>query len=179
MQKEGLLPDMDLIFYLTHQEIGTIIDDRRRSELISKAIRRRRLFPEWRKLQFEEFHWGLIKPINAEENVESNHLQAVGTPVCEGKITGRACIVKTFSEVSKLKAGDILITYCTDIAWSPYFPMLGGVVTELGGLISHGAVVAREYGLPCIVGAKNATKIITDGEEIIMDAYTGVIMRAA
>ena len=49
--------------------------------------------------------------------------------------------------------GDVLITISTDIGWSPYFPLLGGVVTELGGLISHGAVVAREYGLPCVVGA--------------------------
>lgn len=63
-----------------------------------------------------------------------------------GKITGRACVVKSFDEVSKIKAGDILITHSTDIAWSPYFPILSGVVTELGGLISHGAVVAREYG---------------------------------
>ena len=60
-------------------------------------------------------------------------------------------------------AGDILVTTATDIGWSPYFPLLGGVVTELGGLISHGAVVAREFGLPCIVGASNATLKVKDG----------------
>ncbi|GFW53702.1 hypothetical protein TNCV_4816021, partial [Trichonephila clavipes] len=51
-------------------------------------------------------------------------------------------------EAADLKPGEILITYSTDIGWSPYFPIISGVVTELGGLISHGAVVSREYGLP-------------------------------
>lgn len=178
MQAEGLLPDMDLIFYLTHQEIGIILDDRCRSDLINRAVRRRRLFPELKKLRFDEFQWGIMKPQNKEQdNIDSGCERVIGTPVCEGKVTGRACVVKTFAEVSKIKAGDILITYCTDIAWSPYFPILKGVVTELGGLISHGAVVAREYGLPCIVGATNATNIIKDGEEISMDANAGVIMK--
>lgn len=179
MQKAGLLPDMGLIFYLTHQEIGTILKDPNRNDLISKAIRRRRLLPEMRKLQFDEFQWGLIKPrdTDAEFLGLNNLCKVVGTPVCEGKITGRACVVKSFDEVGKIKAGDILITHSTDIAWSPYFPILSGVVTELGGLISHGAVVAREYGLPCIIGATNATAIIKDGEEILMDATAGVIVK--
>lgn len=119
-----------------------------------------------------------MKPQNNEQDIVGSNLEKVtGTPVCEGRVTGRACVVNSFSEVSKIKAGDILITYCTDIAWSPYFPILSGVVTELGGLISHGAVVAREYGLPCIVGATNATKIIKDGEQILMDANAGVIVK--
>ena len=54
----------------------------------------------------------------------------------------------------------------TDIGWSPYFPLLGGVSTELGGLISHGAVVAREYGLPCVVGVEGATSIFKTGKAI-------------
>lgn len=73
--------------------------------------------------------------------------------------------------------GDILITHSTDIAWSPYFPILGGVVTELGGLISHGAVVAREYGLPCIVAAEQATDFFEFGEIIILDSKNGVIFK--
>ena len=57
-----------------------------------------------------------------------------------------------------------MITVSTDIGWSPYFPLLGGVATELGGLISHGAVVAREYGLPCVVGVEGATAIFKNGK---------------
>ncbi|KAJ8982196.1 hypothetical protein NQ317_013498 [Molorchus minor] len=85
-----------------------------------------------------------------------------GTPVCTGSVKGRACVINNLDEIDQLQEGDILITYSTDIGWSPYFPMLSGIVTELGGLISHGAVVAREYGLPCIVGVKNATKFFSN-----------------
>lgn len=178
MQKQGLLPDANLIFYLTHREIGYLMNNNGSSNMISKANRRRRFSPEWNKLQFDEFHWGLIKPRNVNQiAVTCDAMKVTGTPVCEGKVTGRACVVKSFGEVSKIKAGDILITHGTDIAWSPYFPSLSGVVTELGGLISHGAVVAREYGLPCIVGATNATEIFDDGDVIYMDANAGAVMK--
>ena len=66
---------------------------------------------------------------------------------------------------------------CSDIGWSPYFPILAGVITELGGLISHGAVVAREYGLPCLVGAEAATELFRDGETLCLDATRGVVFR--
>jgi pyruvate,water dikinase len=61
-----------------------------------------------------------------------------GTPVCSGTAVGRACIVTSLEQIGELKHGDILITHSTDVGWSPYFPLLEGVVTELGGLISHG-----------------------------------------
>ena len=67
--------------------------------------------------------------------------------------------------------GEILITISTDIGWSPYFPLLGGVVTELGGLISHGAVVAREYGLPCVVGAAGATSAFQTGTSSVFPVW--------
>nr|CAD7413792.1 unnamed protein product [Timema cristinae] len=70
-----------------------------------------------------------------------------GTPVYPGTVLGRACVILNLDEISNLQVGDVLITHSTDIGWTPYFPMLGGVVTELGGLISHGlAVVATELG---------------------------------
>lgn len=70
-----------------------------------------------------------------------------------------------------------MITHATDIAWSVYFPMLGGVVTELGGLLSHGAVVAREYGLPCLVGVTNATSAFQTGDIAFLDMTTGTISK--
>lgn len=92
-------------------------------------------------------------------------------------MTGRACVIHEFAEVSKIQPGDILITHSTDIGWTPYFPVLGGVVTELGGLISHGAVVAREYGLPCVVAAEDASHFFTFGETVTLDATNGVLYR--
>lgn len=89
----------------------------------------------------------------------------------------RACVITDLSEAKCIQYGDILITHCTDIGWSPYFPLLGGIVTELGGLISHGAVVAREYGLPCIVGAKHATHIFETGNNHSYGLYTLCLRR--
>lgn len=176
MQQNGLLPDPELIFYFTHDELGQFIKNNR-IELLQKAQRRTRLFPEWKKNRFDEFIYGVAKPLEATKNIDPNAVQVHGTAVCEGSVTGVARVVKNFSETSRIKAGDILITHSTDIAWSPYFPILGGVVTELGGLISHGAVVAREHGLPCIVGATNATDIFKDGDLVTMDATHGVIYK--
>lgn len=182
MQQNGLLPDADLIFYLTHLEIGSVLNEKC-IDIVLKAQRRRRSFPEWKKFRFDEFQSGVMKPLNNTterqtiNDGDSSIVQVKGTPVCEGNISGRACVVRDFAEVTKIQTGDILIAHSTDIAWSPYFPILGGVVTELGGLISHGAVVAREYGLPCIVGASNATSVINDGDTINMNAITGVITK--
>lgn len=72
-------------------------------------------------------------------------LQLTGTPVYKGVVRGTARVALNLEEAKSIKNGDILITRGTDVGWTPYFPFLSGVVTELGGLISHGAVVAREY----------------------------------
>ena len=100
-----------------------------------------------------------------------------GTPACPGRVTGTARVVIHVSEASSIQAGDVLITHSTDIGWSPYFPILGGVVTELGGLISHGAVVAREYVLPCLVGATGATQVFLSGDLVCLDSNNGVLAR--
>lgn len=146
MFHEGLLPNKELLFYLTRYELSDLLREPstngrqiNKSAIINKAMRRMKLFPTWSTYRYEEIHRGIIKPIN-DQNISSynNAKTVTGTPVCEGIITARACVLKDFSEVSKIRPGDILVTHSTDIGWSPYFPILGGVVTELGGLISHG-----------------------------------------
>lgn len=100
--------------------------------------------------------------------IDNKSVKIQGTPVCGGSILNRACVITDLSDAEKLQQGDILITHSTDIAWSPYFPLLSGIVTELGGLISHGAVIAREYGLPCIVSAKKATQVFQTGNILFL-----------
>lgn len=141
MFAEGLLPDKELIFYLTRYELSDLLktSSTNKYAIINKAMRRMKLFPSWNTYRFNEVNKGLIRPINDSENANYDGMSTVtGTPVCEGVITARACVLNDFSEVHKIRAGDILVTHSTDIGWSPYFPILGGVVTELGGLISHG-----------------------------------------
>ncbi|KAG4076423.1 hypothetical protein HA402_005866 [Bradysia odoriphaga] len=180
MFAEGLLPNKELIFYMTRHELSDLLrpSSTNKYSIINKAMRRMKLFPVWNTSRYEEVNRGLIRPINDTDNTNYDGLTKVtGTPVCDGVITARACVLKDFSEVHKIRAGDILVTHSTDIGWSPYFPVLGGVVTELGGLISHGAVVAREYGLPCVVGAAGATTILKFGDMVTLNAGKGFIAK--
>merc|ERR1711973_549294 len=131
--------------------------------------------------KFKEVMQGKPSPIVAKTDSSnlgmSDQVQLKGTPASQGRYKGICRVVKHLSEAKRIQAGDILVTSATDIGWSPYFPLLGGVVTELGGLISHGAVVAREYGLPCIVGAQMATAVFRTGDLVILDGTKGTITR--
>lgn len=78
-------------------------------------------------------------------------------------------------EDADLEAGDILVTSFTDPSWSPLFVSISGLVTEVGGAMTHGAVIAREYGLPAVVGVENATRLIKDGQQIRVDGTDGYV----
>ncbi|XP_018056708.1 PREDICTED: uncharacterized protein LOC108692779 isoform X2 [Atta colombica] len=160
MVMESYIPDEQLIFFLTHQEIGQLLNNHNQL-FVRKALRRRKIYQKVTKFEYPEFSTGMPVPIEPTFDASSYEgcTKIEGTSVCGGSVLGRACVITDLSEVKIIQHGDILITHCTDIGWSPYFPLLAGIVTELGGLISHGAVVAREYGLPCIVGAKGATQV--------------------
>ncbi|XP_076364224.1 rifampicin phosphotransferase-like [Tachypleus tridentatus] len=178
MVNEGRLPDPRLLFFLTHEEIGQLLQTRS-AKLVAKAVRRRRIFPKLDSLCFSEITRGIPRPVEKTSKKEhsSSSTFIKGTPVNNGIIRGPARVVISLKNASEIQAGDILITYCTDIGWSPYFPLLSGVATELGGLISHGAVVAREYGLPCVVGLHGATSFFKSGEIVKLDGSSGKLER--
>ncbi|WP_153978486.1 phosphoenolpyruvate synthase [Paenibacillus xylanilyticus] len=98
----------------------------------------------------------------------------VGLAVSSGVIEGRARVILNMEE-AELEAGDILVTAFTDPSWTPLFVSIQGLVTEVGGLMTHGAVIAREYGLPAVVGVENATKHIKDGQRIRVHGTEGYI----
>ncbi|EFN79325.1 Probable phosphoenolpyruvate synthase [Harpegnathos saltator] len=164
MVKENYIPDENLIFFLTNYEIARLLNSHHNPLIVRKALRRRKIYHQASKVEYPEFCTGMPMPIQTFDiALYKNSTKVEGTAVCGGSIMARACVITDLSEAKSIQHGDILITHCTDIGWSPYFPLLGGIVTELGGLISHGAVVAREYGLPCIVGAKHATQVFQTG----------------
>jgi pyruvate,water dikinase len=98
----------------------------------------------------------------------------VGLPVSAGTIEGRARVILDMAEAD-LEAGDILVTAYTDPSWTPLFVAINGLVTEVGGLMTHGAVIAREYGLPAVVGVENATQLIRDGQRISVHGTAGYV----
>ena len=91
-----------------------------------------------------------------------------------GIIEGRARVIMDVAQAD-LEPGDILVTAYTDPSWSPLFVAINGLVTEVGGLMTHGAVIAREYGLPAVVGVESATQVIRDGERIRVHGTDGYV----
>jgi pyruvate,water dikinase len=98
----------------------------------------------------------------------------VGLPVSAGTVEGRARVILDMAEAD-LETGDILITAYTDPSWTPLFVAIKGLVTEVGGLMTHGAVIAREYGLPAVVGVEHATRLIRDGQRIRVNGTDGYV----
>jgi phosphoenolpyruvate synthase/pyruvate phosphate dikinase len=98
----------------------------------------------------------------------------VGLPVSAGTIEGRARVIHDMGEAD-LVDGDILVTASTDPSWTPVFVVASGLVTEVGGLMTHGAVIAREYGLPAVVGVEQATRLIRDGQRIRINGTDGFV----
>jgi phosphoenolpyruvate synthase/pyruvate phosphate dikinase len=98
----------------------------------------------------------------------------IGLPVSAGTVEGRARIILNLAEAN-LEPGDILVTAFTDPSWTPLFVAIQGLVTEVGGLMTHGAVIAREYGLPAVVGVEQATRRIHDGQRIRVHGTDGYV----
>lgn len=177
MAREYRLPDAQLIFFLTHDEIGEIITEHS-STLVYKSIQRKHLYNKLDKYVYPEITSGPVKQMDTMNmNYKLSEDIIYGTPGSKGNAEGIARVILNLDEAPTIQSGDILITYSTDIGWTPYFPLLSGVVTELGGLISHGAVVAREYGLPCIVGAKGAVYSFKSGDRVFIDGTKGVLRK--
>ncbi len=172
--KEGLLADTDQIYFLTHREIGELIRDRS-PEWSKKAAKRRDQLPETAKLQFNDLCFGIPEPLEEEQIIEITDGQLKGLPVSSGIIRAKVRIVNDLEDASLLQSGEIMVASFTDIGWTPYFSIISGLITEIGSPLSHGAVVAREYGIPAIVGAKCARQFLKDGDEVILNGDKGII----
>jgi pyruvate,water dikinase len=96
-----------------------------------------------------------------------------GTTACGGQVSSRAAVLAGVHEAHLLQRGDVLVTRQTDPGWAPVFCLVSGLVIERGGMLSHGAIIAREFGLPCIVGVPNATAAIPHGARITVNADDG------
>jgi len=98
-----------------------------------------------------------------------------GLPASPGRATGPVRVIRTPAEFDRVRAGDIVVCTMTMAAWSPIFPIISGLITERGGPLSHPATLAREYGLPAVLGVVGATATFTDGQWIMIDGGTGIV----
>jgi pyruvate,water dikinase len=174
MIADHLLHDKDQLYFFTHRELGKYIESRD-AMMLKQAILRRKAFAIQKTLVFPDVFTGVPVPVKPDlSNIPADKLVR-GKIVSRGYIIGRAKIAHTVSEASKLEAGDVLIAPITDVAWTPYFALIGGLVTDIGSAVSHGAVVAREYGLPAIVKTDIGTQTFKDGDIVVLDANEGYV----
>lgn len=184
MKRNLRIPDEDLFYYLLLEEIEPLIRCPQPG-IVNQATRRRQVFNRYftEAWLFEEIISGYEmiplqkRPTKEIDESLRNAPKLSGSPGSSGRVEANVCIIKGYDELNKVKPGDILVTYSTDIGFSPVFPVIAGIVTEVGGLISHGAVVAREYGLPSLLGVVDATRILDNGERVILDADNGQLIR--
>jgi len=169
---DNLLPDTDLIYFLTHEEIGRLIEGE--ASLLPQAVRRRKAYAIQEELSFDDTYIG--KPIADVFDLEQSDGVLKGVPVSNGECEGVVRVVYSADDANQLQKGEIMVVRFTDVGWTPYYSIVNGLITEIGSSLSHGAVVAREYGLPTIVNVKGATKLLKNGDRIKMNASKGTIV---
>jgi pyruvate,water dikinase len=173
LAQADVIREREDIFYLSFEELEDVV---RAQHVDHELIRRRRDTFRW--------HESLTPPRVLTSDGEMlagryrrDDLPAaalIGLPVSAGIAEGRARVIVDMS-AADLEAGDILVTAYTDPSWTPLFVTVAGLVTEVGGLMTHGAVIAREYGVPAVVGVPDATRRIRDGQRIRVHGTEGYV----
>jgi phosphoenolpyruvate synthase/pyruvate phosphate dikinase len=168
-----VLREKEDIFYLTFQELHDVVrtnqvDD----QLISQRKHAFRSYQALTPPRVLTSEGEVIAGAYRRDDLPTGAL--IGLPVSGGTIEGRARVILDMAD-AELEPGDILVTAYTDPSWSPLFVAIKGLVTEVGGLMTHGAVIAREYGLPAVVGVEHATRLIGDGQRIRVHGTDGYV----
>jgi pyruvate,water dikinase len=168
-----VLGEKEDIFYLTFSELHEVV---RTNQVENELIRQRKdAFRSYQALtppRVLTSDGEGIAGAYRRDDVPAGAL--VGLAVSAGTIEGRARVILDMAD-AELEPGDILVTAYTDPSWTPLFIAIKGLVTEVGGLMTHGAVIAREYGLPAVVGVEHATRLIRDGQRIRVHGTDGYI----
>src|SRR5262249_25051004 len=169
----SVLREKEDIFYLTFQELQDVV---RTQQVDDELVRQRK--------DAYMAYQALIPPrvlTSDGEGLAGSYRRddgpggaLVGLPVSAGTVEGRARVILDMAEAD-LERGDILVTAYTDPSWTPAFVAIGGLVTEVGGLMTHGAVIAREDGLAAVVGVEHATRLIRDGQQIRVHGTHGYV----
>ncbi len=173
LMKADVISDIDDIFYLTFEEFREVV----RTHIIDDKLiyQRKEAFEYYQRLtppRVITSEGEIVSGKYKHEDLPSGAIPGLG--VSSGIVEGRARVVLNM-ENADLEDGDILVTSFTDPSWTPLFVTIKGLVTEVGGLMTHGAVIAREYGLPAVVGVENATKVIKDGQKIRINGTDGFV----
>lgn len=171
--QQGLIKEASDIFYLEYEELRKVI---KTNELDYSIIQKRQEdYEVYQKLTPPRVITSDGEVISSQYDISKIPEGALaGVAVSAGIVEGRARIILKIEDAN-IEEGDILVTTFTDPSWTPVFVSIKGLVTEVGGMMTHGAVVAREYGLPAVVSVENATKFIKDGQRIRVNGTEGYV----
>ncbi|MEI4620264.1 phosphoenolpyruvate synthase [Bacillus pfraonensis] len=171
--QSSVIHEKEDIYYLTFEELHEVVRTNKLDyQIISKRKDEYKLYEKLTPPRVITSDGEIIAGEYKRENLPAEAI--LGLPVSSGVIEGRARVILNMEDAD-LEDGDILVTSFTDPGWTPLFVSIKGLVTEVGGLMTHGAVIAREYGLPAVVGVENATKMIKDGQRIRVNGTEGYI----
>lgn len=166
--EQGMLEHPDDVFYLTFDEVlvtpGGVAD-----RIVRRRAERERLRGIELPVHFTE-HW---EPVDGDGDGADDAGGVSGIPAAPGTVTGPVRVVRDVGD--PLEPGDVLVAHITDTGWTPLFSFAAAVVTDVGGALSHPAVVAREYGIPCVVGTGGATTRLRDGQVVRVDGEAGTV----
>ncbi len=172
---KGILCNEDDVFYFTLQELAAMLENRNSGNVqaIVEARSKQHELNQKRKsprvmTSEGEIITGKLRDVKVPEGA------LVGTPVCAGVVEGIARVIVRLED-AKLNSGEILVAPYTDPGWTPLFTSAVGLVTEVGGMMTHGSVIAREYGIPAVVGIDDVTKLIKNGAYIRVDGTQGYV----
>ncbi|NQE35837.1 phosphoenolpyruvate synthase [Microcoleus asticus] len=169
----NVIHEREDIYYLTFEELHEVVRTNKLDyQIVSKRKDEYRSFEKLTPPRVLTSDGEMISGAYKRENLPAEAI--VGLAVSSGVIEGRARVILNMEDAD-LEDGDILVTSFTDPSWTPLFVSIKGLVTEVGGLMTHGAVIAREYGLPAVVGVENATKLIEDGQRIRVHGTEGYV----
>jgi phosphohistidine swiveling domain-containing protein len=181
----GTIGERDHVFYLHTDELKQAIEARKQNNAVAEYVQLAAERFELREAR-KRLHPPGTVPFDASEDpgVKFKETQVVndpdsdtmrGVPVSPGTITAPASLIKTPAEFDQMRPGSILVCPMTNPAWTPLFAHAAGLVTDMGGILGHGSIVAREYGIPAVVGTGTSTVRIKHGQMISIDGDTGTV----
>jgi rifampicin phosphotransferase len=171
--KMNILPDEDLVCFFTHEELRACAGIPSAAQ-VKHAVKRRAAMAYQNRLQFPFLLQGKPAPL-AAGSVDVGTGVLTGRPVSAGCVEGICRVALSPEEAEQLQPGEILIAPITDVAWTPYFSVIAGLATDIGSSVSHGAVIAREYGLPAVVNLQSASTRFKTGDRVRLDGGKGTL----
>ena len=177
MCQEGKFSSRDQVFYYSRYELVVALEG---GALVAESdLENRRELQTIYRNTYPPLYLGL-PPSNEEDNSYipeegQTRVKVKGVAASPGIYKGRARVIQSLEEAVSLEEGDVLVVRALTPPWTPYLGLIKAVVTNTGGELSHGAVVAREFGIPAVVGTVNGTSVIWDGSVISVDGNNGLV----